>query len=507
MEKRTILAIALSLLILITWSMFTSPPHLVENKAVTEKTAPLLGIPEARVPPQDQEVTEEIPPSSLIKLEREKLEITFVEPKAAIQEVVFKAHQNYTLPLKYGFLIEDKSLSFKKQSSSSKEVVFVHSNHAQKITKKFIFSNSAYDMWLEINVQNVSSAPLTFSPQVILGELDFSAGNKQAQFQDVVIATKDKTGHYNGRKSLDLPDIKFLSLREKYFCAIVEPENERSLGFVRKKSGQESEVGLKIPEIIIAPGQSAIEKFHIYLGPQDLHIINKIQPSWSGIIYYGTFDIISQVLLQLLEFFHSMVHSWGWAIVILSLLVYFVLYPLSIKQMRSMKEMQALQPKIEELRKTYKDNPQRLNKEIMALYKEHKVNPFGGCLPLLLQMPIFFALYQALMRSVALKGAAFLWIKDLSEPDRLFLLPNSLPILGNEVNILPIVMAIGMFVQQKLSSASASGAAADQQKMMLFIMPIMFGVIFYHMPSGLVLYWFINSALMLIFQVRLSRVK
>ena len=144
-----------------------------------------------------------------------------------------------------------------------------------------------------------------------------------------------------------------------------------------------------------------------------------------------------------------------------------------------MKEMQALQPKIEELRKAYKDNPQKLNKEIMQLYKEHKVNPFGGCLPLILQMPIFFALYQALMRSVALKGASFLWIKDLSEPDRLFLLPVSLPVLGNEINILPIVMTIGMFIQQKLSSSSSSGSTAEQQKMMLIIMPLMFGLIFY----------------------------
>lgn len=487
--------------------MLTAPSHLVVNKGVTETTTPLLVVPEARVSAENRQAIEEIPPSSFIKLDQEKLEITFLEPKAAIQEVVFKAHQNYAFPLKYGFLIDDKSLSFKKQSSSDKEIVFVHFDQTQKITKKFIFSNSIYDIWLEMSIQNLSTVPLKFSPQVVLGALDFSAKNKQAQFQDVVIATKDKTQHYNGRKSLDVPDVKFLSLREKYFCAIIEPENEQSLGFVRKTSGQESEIGLKTLEIIIAPGQSATEKFHIYLGPQDLHIINKIQPSWSGVIYYGTFDIISQVILQLLEFFHSVLHSWGWAIVILSLLVYFALYPLSIKQMRSMKEMQALQPKIEALRKTYKDNPQRLNKEIMVLYKEHKVNPFGGCLPLLLQMPIFFALYQALMRSVALKGATFLWIKDLSEPDRLFLLSNSLPVLGNEINILPIVMAIGMFVQQKLSSASASGAAADQQKMMLFIMPIMFGVIFYHMPSGLVLYWFINSALMLIFQVRLSRAK
>jgi len=172
-----------------------------------------------------------------------------------------------------------------------------------------------------------------------------------------------------------------------------------------------------------------------------------------------------------------------------------------------MKEMQLLQPKIEALRKEHKDNPQALNKEIMELYKEHKVNPLGGCLPLLLQMPIFFALYQALMRSVSLRGAKFLWIKDLSAPDQLFTLKNSLPFLGNQVNILPILMAIGMFVQQKISMVKTTGEAAQQQKIMSIIMPVMFGVIFYQMPSGLVLYWFVNSTLMLIYQFRINMQK
>ena len=169
-----------------------------------------------------------------------------------------------------------------------------------------------------------------------------------------------------------------------------------------------------------------------------------------------------------------------------------------------------MQPKVEALRKANKDNPQKMNKEIMELYKEHKVNPLGGCLPLLLQMPIFFALYNALMRSIVLKGAKFLWIKDLSEPDRLWIFPASwpnLPILGNELNILPIIMAIGMFVQQKISSISSGGAAAEQQKIMLILMPIIFGLIFYRMPSGLVLYWFVNSLLMLIFQLRMNRAR
>jgi YidC/Oxa1 family membrane protein insertase len=175
--------------------------------------------------------------------------------------------------------------------------------------------------------------------------------------------------------------------------------------------------------------------------------------------------------------------------------------------MRSMKEMQLLQPKVEELRKAYKDNPQKMNKEIMELYREHKVNPLGGCLPLLLQMPIFFALYNELMRSIVLKGATFLWIKDLSEPDRLLSLPKGLPVIGGELNILPIIMAIGMFLQQKISLANTSGEAAEQQKIMLIVMPVMFGLIFYRMPSGLVLYWFVNSALMLIFQLRMNKAR
>jgi len=222
-------------------------------------------------------------------------------------------------------------------------------------------------------------------------------------------------------------------------------------------------------------------------------------------MYYGTFDIIAKVLLQILEFLYKIFHNWGVAIIALSLLVYVVLFPLSMKQMRSMKQMQALQPLIESLRTTYKDNPQRLNKETLELYKKHKVNPFSGCLPMLLQLPIFFSLYQAIMRLISLKGAHFLWIKDLSMPDRLFTLPVNLPVISNEFNILPILMAIGMFVQQKASMKSTSASSAEQQKIMMIVFPIMFGFIFYRMPSGLVLYWFVNSALMLLYQLKLSK--
>jgi YidC/Oxa1 family membrane protein insertase len=155
-----------------------------------------------------------------------------------------------------------------------------------------------------------------------------------------------------------------------------------------------------------------------------------------------------------------------------------------------MKEMQKLQPEIERLRAAYKDQPQKMNQEILQLYREHKVNPFGGCLPLFLQFPIFISLYQALMRSIELRGAGFLWIKDLSQPDRLYVFADkAFPVIGNEINILPLLMAAAMFVQQKFTSKTSPSASPEQQKMMMIIFPAMFGFIFYHFPSGLTLYW------------------
>ena len=507
MEKRLILAIAFSLLVLLSWSAFVSRVYHLENKEVTTKAPPAFKAPVEQITPSVRPPEQEPAPASLFKYAQDKFEITFIEPLAAIKEVTFKLHQDYKFPLKYGFMIGDKSPSFKTEKVTSESVSFIYSGQNQRIIKKYLFSNSNYNIWLEITIQNLSPAPITLNLPVVLGILDFSPQNIQSRYQDAAVATKDKVRHFNARKNLEFQDVRFLSLRDRYFCAIMEPAADSYQGLIKKINSQESEVSLVAQRIVIAPGQQIGQRFHIYLGPQDLRQINSIKPDWSGVVNYGAFDFIAQVLLQSLEFFYRVVHNWGLAIVILSLAIYLLLFPLTLKQMRSMKEMQALQPLIEEIRRTYKNDAQKQNKEIMELYRKHKVNPLGGCLPLILQMPIFFALYQALMRYVALKGASFLWIKDLSEPDRLFKLPFSLPVLGNEVNILPIVMAIGMFIQQKISLVSASSSVAEQQKLMLVVMPLMFGLIFYHMPSGLVLYWFINSGLMLLYQLRIRRTR
>jgi YidC/Oxa1 family membrane protein insertase len=509
MEKRLVLAIALSLLVLLSWSALAPKPQIIGNKGVTENRTQLLTASQATssvaslpaVIPPSLDLTQET-----VKFTQNNREIIFNPALASIVEVVFKSGLEHRLPLTIGFLTNG-NLLFKQQSVTKDSITFIYEDQNKRIIKRFIIPNNSYVIGLEEEIKNLSHSPLMLNPQLVLGRLDLSAKNTQSRYQDVFLGNQEKTFHLSAGKDFSSSDIKFIGLRDQYFCTIIEPVNMTASGYIKKITPQESEVGLLVSENILKPGDQIGHSYRIYLGPQDLKTITNAKPEWSAIIYFGTFDFIAQLLLQLLGFFYSLVHNWGLAIIILSIAVYFLLFPLSIKQMRSMKEMQILQPKIEALRKELKDNPQKLNKEIMELYKEHKVNPLGGCLPLLLQMPIFFALYQALIRSVALRGAHFLWIKDLSSPDKAFVLKNSIPFLGNQINILPILMAIGMFVQQKISMAKATGEAAQQQKMMSIIMPIMFGVIFYQMPSGLVLYWFVNSLFMLGYQLRINNQK
>ncbi|MBU0547630.1 MAG: membrane protein insertase YidC [Candidatus Omnitrophica bacterium] len=513
MEKRLVLAIALSLLVLLSWSALAPKSQLLDNKGViADSTQVKVPIQQGSSGNQASTLTQFVsdsisdPIKEVVKFTQDNRDIIFDPARATIIEVVFKNRLEHHLPLKIGLLSDNGNL-FKQESMTKEQISFIYQDQNKRIVKKFIIPNDSYAIELEIKTQNLSPSPLSVHPQLVLGRLDLSAKNTQSRYQDILLSGKEKTMHISAGKDFATKDVKFIGLRDQYFCAILEPVDTVDSAYIKKISPQESELGILGSELSLNPGKQIGHLYHIYLGPQDLKTINSIKTEWTAIIYYGTFDFIAQLLLQLLGFFYSLVHNWGWAIIILSLAVYLLLFPLSLKQMRSMKEMQALQPKIEALRKELKDNPQRLNKEIMELYKEHKVNPLGGCLPLLLQMPIFFALYQALIRSVALRGAHFLWIKDLSSPDQLFTFKNSIPILGNQVNILPILMAIGMFVQQKISTIKTTGDAAQQQKMMSIIMPVMFGVIFYHMPSGLVLYWFVNSTLMLLYQVRMNKQK
>ncbi|MGB4520896.1 MAG: membrane protein insertase YidC [Candidatus Omnitrophota bacterium] len=505
MEKRLILTIAMCILVLMLWSaMLPKKAPLQSGEQLKLSQQQLSTLPEET---KEQEPPVTLPSGPLTYFSLNKQEIVFVEPYGAIKAITFHDYQAHKFTLETGFVLSDKSLVFKQIKTSAQEVIFMHKDDKKEIIKQFLFHKDSYAIDLAIKVHNLSDSQIEINYPLILGVLNSKNDPDQGRYSDMVVTTGEKTLHFNGRKDMIIEHPKFVALRDRYFCNIVEPVSGNYSLRIKKINQLVSEMSLQPNNLAVDPGKTIEQKFRIYLGPQDLHTIQNVNLAWAGVINYGTFDIISQLLLKFLDLLYGIVRNWGWAIIILSIAIYLILFPLTLKQMRSMKEMQMLQPRIEELKKLYKDNPQKLQKETMELYREHKVNPLGGCLPLLLQMPIFFALYQALIRSVALKGAKFLWIKDLSQPDRLFIMPFTIPVLGNQFNILPILMTGIMFFQQKGSMASTSSEQAEQQKIMLIIFPLMFGLIFYHMPAGLVLYWFVNSVLTVSYQFRMSRTK
>ena len=238
---------------------------------------------------------------------------------------------------------------------------------------------------------------------------------------------------------------------------------------------------LKLPAV--APGQTVVENAVLYSGPQDQNRLEQIAPGLELVVDYGWLTFLAKPIYWLLSVLYDMVGNWGWAIVLLTCIVKLILYPISAAGYRSMARMKEITPRMKQLQDRYKDDKQRLNQAMMELYKNEKINPVGGCLPLLLQIPVFLALYWVLMGSVELRGASWIfWVNDLAMPDPWF--------------ILPLLMAITMFLQILLNPKPTDPVQAR----MMYIMPVVFSVMFFIFASGLVLYWLTNNVLSIIQQ-------
>jgi YidC/Oxa1 family membrane protein insertase len=242
------------------------------------------------------------------------------------------------------------------------------------------------------------------------------------------------------------------------------------------------------PSMTIRPGDSLEFRLRYYAGPKKFSILRLLGMKQEEVMEFGMWSPVCKFLLKVLNTTYKLIPNYGVAIIILTILIRILFWPLTHKSTESMKKMQALQPLMMEIREKYKDNPQKMQTETMELYRKHKVNPMGGCLPMLIQIPVFIALFVVLRSAIELRFAEFLWIKDLSEPERL--LADILPI---PLNILPIIMAVTMAWQQKLTPTADS----SQQRMMMVFMPVMMLVMFYMMPSALVLYWTTNQCIMI----------
>jgi YidC/Oxa1 family membrane protein insertase len=374
-----------------------------------------------------------------------------------------------------------------------------------EIVKRYHFFPDKYHIELEIIFRNLAPQTQEHRYRIVGGAgIDIGMGGRwNKRFIEAVGIVNGELKRNALRRAsrgelVREGEILWTGLKSKYFSIILKPFIPTKASFCNLVEQDKLQTGIEVAPFLVSPGSSVTHKFLLYAGPNDYDILKSYNFRFEEIISFGAFGGISKLLLTTLKFFYRLVGNWGVSIMLLTLTVSLLLYPLTYKSMKSMRGMQIIQPEINKLREAHKDNPQKLNREIMELYRKHKINPLGGCLPLLFQMPIFIALYQTLIRSIELKGAHFFWIKDLSQPDALSI-PFSLPLLGNSVNVLPVLMSVAMFIQQKVSQPGGH-AQTEQQKQMAVFMPVLFGIIFYNLPSGLVLYWLTNTSLMIAYQ-------
>lgn len=287
--------------------------------------------------------------------------------------------------------------------------------------------------------------------------------------------------------------VQWAGSADSYFLSAVAPNSEESVRLWMKLRD-----GMLTTEVLlpIASLASAAPEYTVYLGPKDLDHLTPAGHHLGRALDLGWFGLLAEMMLRVLKFFHKLTGNYGVDIILLTVGIKVLFIPLTQKSFRSMQEMQKLQPEMKRLQERLKDDREALNREMMELYKRHKVNPLGGCLPMLLQMPVFIGLYNALFYAVELRHAPFaLWINDLSAPDRLPPFPSE-PLasaFGVDIRIpvLTLLMGASMLVQQRMTPAMGDPM---QQRMMMF-MPVIFTVMFVSFPSGLVLYWLINNVL------------
>ena len=250
---------------------------------------------------------------------------------------------------------------------------------------------------------------------------------------------------------------------------------------------------------VLGQGESFAREYTMYVGPKKLALLKKMGNDMDAIMEFGFFKIVCKPLVSILNFFHKYVRNYGIAVILLTILVRIIFWPLTHKSTKSMRRMQELQPELKALQALHKDNPQKLQKETWAIYKKNKVNPMSSCLPMVIQIPVFIALFTVLRSAVELRYAPFLWIVDLSEPENLF--AGMVPLVGS-LNILPFLMSGTMALQSYLTPSTGD---KQQQKMMMIMMPVMMLFMFYSFPSALSLYWTVSQILAIVQMLMMRR--
>lgn len=359
-----------------------------------------------------------------------------------------------------------------------------------RLLKTFEFERQRYRVGLAVSVQNLSGQDIEAEPAVSLVNAPFGVDNGYYRQAALLVGDELETvdaGDLNEPK-LVRGNIGWAAYDEPFFVAALAPDQAANVRLAVK--GALLEESLISPPAKIGAGQQRTYGYSLYYGPKDMRILGAQGMNLERVIHYGWFDIIAKPLMVVLNWIYGFVGNYGVAIILLTILIKLIFWPLSQKSFRSMKEMQKLQPKLAALKEKYKGDTAKLNQEMLALYRTYKVNPMGGCLPMLAQIPVFIALYQALQYSIELRHAPFmLWINDLSAPDRLYL-GFDIPYVGG-LPVLTLLMGASMWLQQKMTPMTGDAAQAK----MMQLLPLIFTFMFIYFPSGLVLYWLVNNVL------------
>ncbi|HZX30121.1 MAG TPA: membrane protein insertase YidC [Rhodocyclaceae bacterium] len=378
-----------------------------------------------------------------------------------------------------------------------------------KVAKVYTFKRGSYLIDLAWEIDNGSGKPITpfayyqlqrdsvapagesrmastFTGPAIYDEAD---KYQKIDFGDI---TKDKTKFAAdkpaaGRTASD----GWLGMVQHYFVSAWVPHGNSPREFYVRKvegSGDVFQAGLILPLAQVAPGAKATTDIGFYAGPQEQERLKEIAPGLDLVVDYGWLTLVAKPIFWALEAIHKLVGNWGWSIIILTIGIKAIFFPLSATSYKSMAKMRTLTPRLTQLKERYGDDRQRLNQEMMKLYQTEKVNPLGGCLPIMVQIPVFIALYWVLLGAVEMRGAPWLgWIHDLTSSDPYY--------------ILPVIMVATMLIQTKLNPTPPDPM---QAKVMMF-MPFMFGFMFFFFPAGLVLYWVVNNILSIAQQWQITR--
>ncbi|WP_165174567.1 membrane protein insertase YidC [Desulfovibrio sp. ZJ369] len=361
-----------------------------------------------------------------------------------------------------------------------------------RVVRELIFSADSYLIREKIRLTNLSDQPRSVRVSYTVAADASNAAGGQYDAMRVAWDNDGSLSEESSAKTLETTGVQatgriyWAGAMSTYFLSAVLPGEINNVTVKGRLQNSVYRAAVEEPESMLAPGQEKELTVSYWLGPKERTQLLAVSDQLAKSIDLGMFSIIAKGLLWLLEFFHKYVHNWGVAIILLTILIKAVFWPLTAKSYASMEKMKKLQPLMTAIREKHKDNKELMNKEVMALYKTYGVNPASGCVPILIQLPVFFGLYQALLTSIELRHAPFimylpftdkLWLADLSAKDPFY--------------ITPIIMGLTMFLQQRMSPPATD---PTQQKIMMFL-PLIFTVLFLGFPAGLVLYWLVNNIL------------